>query len=81
MRRKNDWIDDLGCGGAILVLLGVLLLAFAIMCFEGWLLMLLWNWLLVELFGLAVINFWQGVGLILLLNLISGFIKTTVKRD
>ncbi len=81
MRRKNDWIDDLGCGGAILVLLGVLLLAFAIMCFEGWLLMLLWNWLLVELFGLAVINFWQGVGLILLLNLISGFIKTTVSKN
>ena len=81
MRRKNDWIDDLGCGGAILVLLGVLLLAFAIMCFEGWLLMLLWNWLLVELFGLAVINFWQGVGLILLLNLISGFIKTTVGKN
>ena len=81
MRRKNDWIDDLGCGGAILVLLGVLLLAFAIMCFESWLLMLLWNWLLVELFGLAVINFWQGVGLILLLNLISGFIKTTVSKN
>lgn len=81
MRRKNDWIDDLGCGGAILVLLGVLLLAFAIMCFEGWILMLLWNWLLVSLFGISTIGFWQGVGLILLLNLIGGFFKTTVSKN
>ena len=81
MRRKNDWVDDLGCGGAILVLLGVLLLAFAIMCFEGWILMLLWNWLLVSLFGISTIGFWQGVGLILLLNLIGGFFKTTVSKN
>lgn len=81
MRRRNDWIDDLGCGGAILVLLGILLLAFAIMCFEGWILMLLWNWLLVSLFGISTIGFWQGVGLILLLNLIGGFFKTTVRKN
>lgn len=80
MRRKNDWVDDLGCGGAVLVLLGVLLLAFAIMCFEGWILMLLWNWLLVSLFGISTIGFWQGVGLILLLNLIGSFFKTTVSK-
>ena len=81
MRRKNDWIDDLGCGGAILVLFGALLLAFAIICFEGWILMLLWNWLLVSLFGISTIGFWQGVGLILLLNLIGGFFKTTVSKN
>ena len=81
MRRKNDWVDALGCGGAILVLLGVLLLAFALMCFEGWILMLLWNWLLVSLFGISTIGFWQGVGLILLLNLIGGFFKTTVRKN
>lgn len=81
MRRKNDWVDDLGCGGAILALLGVLLLVFAIMCFEGWILMLLWNWLLVSLFGISTIGFWQGVGLILLLNLIGGFFKTTVRKN
>lgn len=81
MRRKNVWEDELGCGGAILVLLGILLLAFAIMCFEGWILMLLWNWLLVSLFGISTIGFWQGVGLILLLNLIGGFFKTTVRKN
>lgn len=81
MRRKNDWVDDLGCGGSILALLGVLLLAFAGMCFEGWILMLLWNWLLVSLFGISTIGFWQGVGLILLLNLIGGFFKTTVSKN
>ena len=77
MRRKNDWIDDLGCGGAILILL----LAFAIICFKGWILMLLWNWLLVSLVGISTIGFWQGVGLILLLNLIGGFFKTVVREN
>jgi hypothetical protein len=28
--------------------------------------MLLWNWLFPELFGLQVINFWQALGLLVL---------------
>ena len=72
-----DWLDDLGCGGAILVILGVLVLALGIFCFEGWLLMTLWNWLLVG-FGLAEISFVMGWGFVLLLNLIGGFFKSTI---
>ena len=81
MRRKNDWSDNFSRGGAILVFLGVLLLAFALICFEGWILMLLWNWLLVSLFGISAIGFWQGVGLILLFTLVGGFFKTTVNKN
>jgi hypothetical protein len=81
MRRKNDWIDDFGCGGVILILLGLLFLAFAIMCFEGWILMLLWNWLLVSLFGISTIGFWQSVGLIFLLNFIGGFFNLAIGKN
>ena len=72
-----DRLDALGCGGAILVILGVIMLALSIFCFEGWLLMTLWNWLLVG-FGLAEISFIKSCGFVLLLNLISGFFKSTV---
>ena len=36
--------------------------------------MLLWNWLMPSIFGLAVISFWQAVGLFLLTRILfSGF--------
>jgi hypothetical protein len=36
--------------------------------------MLLWNWLVPFIFGLAVINFWQAIGLLALARLLfSGF--------
>jgi hypothetical protein len=36
--------------------------------------MLLWNWLVPSIFGLAVINFWQALGLLALARLLfSGF--------
>jgi hypothetical protein len=32
----------------------------------GWVVMLLWNWLMPAIFGLPVISYWQGWGLVLL---------------
>ena len=40
--------------------------------FQAWLVMLLWNWIVVEVFHLAIINFGQSVGLCLLGSLITG---------
>ncbi len=40
----------------------------------GWLVMLLWNWLMPMLFGLKIITYWQAFGIIVLSKLIfSGF--------
>jgi hypothetical protein len=44
-------------------------LAFALF---GWVFMLLWNWLMPELFGLKEITFWQGFGLLILSKIIFG---------
>ncbi|MDA3938503.1 MAG: hypothetical protein PF693_04235 [Spirochaetia bacterium] len=32
----------------------------------GWVVMLLWNWLMPEIFGLKQISYWQGWGLLVL---------------
>ena len=58
------------------IAIGTLVLAALIM---GLPLMLLWNWLIPNLFGVPYITFWQAVGL----NLLSGilFNKTTYKNN
>lgn len=38
----------------------------------GVLIMVLWNWLMPELFGLGVITYWQGFGIALLARLLFG---------
>jgi hypothetical protein len=38
----------------------------------GYLIMLLWNWLMPTLFGLTTITFWQAVGIAFLARLIFG---------
>lgn len=38
----------------------------------GCVVMVLWNWLMPELFGLPFISFWQAVGLLLLCKILFG---------
>ncbi|MEY2414508.1 MAG: hypothetical protein QOD84_3114 [Acidobacteriaceae bacterium] len=38
----------------------------------GFVVMSLWNWLMPALFGWHVINFWQGVGLLVLCKILFG---------
>lgn len=38
----------------------------------GYFVMLLWNWLMPELFGIATITYWQAFGVVLLARLIFG---------
>lgn len=53
---------------AILGVLGIAVLAFLF----GLFIMLLWNWLMPEIFGLGEINYWQGFGLFILGRLLFG---------
>lgn len=36
----------------------------------GWIVMLLWNWLMPAIFGLPTIGYWQGWGLVLLSHIL-----------
>ncbi|MFT5014443.1 MAG: hypothetical protein ACI9HY_002397 [Planctomycetaceae bacterium] len=39
----------------------------------GWLIMFLWNTTIADIFGIASISFWQGIGLYFLAKLFFGF--------
>ncbi len=57
-----------GAGIGILAVLGFV----AVVGLVGFVVQSLWNWLLPELFGLPLISFWQGLGLLVLTRLLFG---------
>lgn len=62
------------CGhllGTFILIVLVLAIAFGAFCFEGWIFMLLWNWLAVELLGASVLGYWVCVGIAFALNLVG----------
>ena len=54
-----------------LVVLGVIGAALFALVF-GWLVMILWNWLMPVIFHLGVITYWQAFGIVILAKLIFG---------
>lgn len=44
----------------------------AFIAIGGWIVMLLWNWLLPPLFGFPTITFWQGLGILALCRILFG---------
>jgi hypothetical protein len=50
--------------------IGGVALAAALALFFGWIVMLLWNWLMPSIFKLPVISYWQGWGLVLLSHIL-----------
>lgn len=78
------------CGwflATIIILLLVALvvgLVFGTFCLEGWIFMLLWNWVAVELFSAPILGYWLCVGTVIFITFIGrllfGF-KISVKSD
>jgi hypothetical protein len=54
-----------------IVVAGVIIAAVFALAF-GWLVMLLWNWLMPTIFHLGVIGYWQAFGIVILAKLIFG---------
>jgi predicted membrane chloride channel (bestrophin family) len=52
----------------------LIIVVLATLCFIliGYVVMLLWNWLMPTLFGLHVISFWQAIGILILSKLLFG---------
>ncbi|MBU0954154.1 MAG: TMEM208 family protein [Spirochaetes bacterium] len=67
---EREWWEERSLVQKILIVaaavIGFTALAFAF----GWLVMLLWNWLMPELFGLKKIGYWQAWGLFLLCSIL-----------
>ena len=53
----------LGCLVATICIILAVGIFFGVLCLEGWVLMLLWNWLAVELFGAPILGYWLCVGI------------------
>ena len=52
------------------MVIGGLALAVLFAFLFGWVVMLLWNWLMPDIFGLTEITYWQGWGLVLLSHIL-----------
>lgn len=64
--RKKSPIEIIG----VIIFGAVAITGLAILL--GFVITSLWNWLMPEIFGLATINFWQAIGLFLLLKILLG---------
>src|SRR5512138_1619361 len=67
-RWKGHWSPLKIVGMVVAGIVGALIFALAF----GYFVMLLWNWLMPQLFGITKIYFWQAFGIILLARLIFG---------
>lgn len=78
----NAW-EDYSVGVAIFAIIGIIIGAiawyFGVMCLQSWLVMLLWNWVAVDLFGAPVLSFWMAYGLCWLCSLLFKS-KVTVNK-
>lgn len=78
----NAW-ENYSVGVAILAIIGIVIGAvawiFGVMCLQTWLVMLLWNWIAVDLFGAPVLSFWVAFGLRWLCSLLFKS-KVTVNK-
>lgn len=69
-----DWFDweDMGCLAVVGAILLILAIVFALFLFESWLVMLLWNAVIVATMGFGTLSFWAACGLTLLCHLLFG---------
>lgn len=80
-----DVWDDYSVGVAILatvgIVIGAIALTFGVMCLQAWLVMLLWNWIAVGLFGAPILSFWVAFGLRWLCSLLFKSKLTVNKKS
>lgn len=68
------WWEERSLPEKICIGAGFALLAVAAAFLFGWVVMLLWNWLIPDIFGLKRISYWQAWGLFILSSILfKGF--------
>ena len=76
--------DGYPTGLAVLAIIAVVIFAiawtFGLMCLQSWIVMLLWNWVAVGLFGAPALSFWVACGLRWLCSLLFKS-KLTVNKE
>jgi len=73
MRKfKNDEYNTPEGAMKVLKVIGMVVLGIAACFAFGLVIMLLWNWLIPMIFGLTVITYWQGIGILALASILFG---------
>ena len=84
VKKLMDIWEDYPTGLAILAIIAVVIFAiawtFGLMCLQSWIVMLLWNWVAVGLFGAPALSFWVAFGLRWLCSLLFKS-KLTVSKE
>ena len=84
VKKLMDIWEDYPAGLAILATIAVVIFAiawtFGLMCLQSWIVMLLWNWVAVGLFGAPALSFWVAFGLRWLCSLLFKS-KLTVSKE
>ena len=70
----DAWWEDRSLPQKILLGIGFAVAGIGLIALCGWVVMLLWNWLMPEIFGLRTLNYWQAWGLLALSTILfKGF--------
>ncbi len=76
-RDFEAWWSDQSLPVKILVVIGFAILGFGILALFGWAVMLLWNWIVPETFGLKPLTYWKAWGLFLLCSILFKGMSTS----
>jgi hypothetical protein len=68
----EGWWEDRSLPEKILVVIGFAILGIGLLFLFGYVVMLLWNWLMPEIFGLKTLTYWQAWGLLALSCILFG---------
>ncbi len=60
------WWEERSLPAKVLLGIGFALVGLALLALLGWVVMLLWNWLMPDIFGLPSVSYWQAWGLLVL---------------
>lgn len=64
------WWEERTLGQKILMGIGFAILGLGLLALCGWVVMLLWNWLMPDIFGLKQLTYWQAWGLLVLTSIL-----------
>lgn len=66
----GEWWEERSLAEKILLGIGMGILGLGLLAVFGWVVMLLWNWLMPELFGLKRLDYWKAWGLLALCTIL-----------
>ena len=75
--------ENCGCLVFLLCCLLCLGFVFGIYCLQGWIFLLLWNWLAVSYFSAPALGYWVCVGIVFALHFLGRMIfgRTTISTE